>query len=82
MLDLLRGGTSPGDVAVVFRDPTRYSSLVEQVFGAYGVPYSLDRALPFAHTGLGRGLLALIRCAARRGHAPTTCSPTCALPAC
>ena len=48
-----------------FRDPTRYSSLVEQVFGAYGVPYSLDRSLPFAHTGLGRGLLALIRCARR-----------------
>ena len=69
VLDLLRGGTSPGDVAVVFRDPTRYSSLVEQVFGAYGVPYSLDRALPFAHTGLGRGLLALIRCGAPAGTA-------------
>ncbi len=69
VLDLLRGGTAPGDVAVVFRDPTRYSSLVEQLFGAYGVPYSLDRALPFAHTGLGRGLLALIRCAQPSGSA-------------
>ena len=69
VLDLLRGGTPPGDVAVVFRDPPRYSSLVEQVFGAYGVPYSLDRALPFPHTGLGRGLLALIRCAGPRGSA-------------
>ena len=49
--------------------PTRYSSLVEQVFGAYGVPYSLDRSLPFAHTGLGRGLLALIRCGAPAGTA-------------
>ena len=53
---------------------------MEQVFGAYGVPYSLDRALPFAHTGLGRGLLALIRCAAAGGHAPTTSSPTCGPP--
>ena len=69
VLDLLRGGTPPGDVAVVFHDPTRYASLVEQVFGAYGVPYSLDRALPFAHTGLGRGLLALIRCAHANGTA-------------
>ena len=54
-------GVEPGDVAVVFRDPVRYSSLLEQVFGAYGIPYSIDRTLPFGHTGLGRGLLALIR---------------------
>ncbi len=69
VLDLLREGTSPGDVAVVFRDPGRYYTLVEQVFGAYGVPYSIDRSLPLAHTGVGRGLLALIRCAAGDGTA-------------
>ncbi len=34
VLELLRGGTAPGDVAVVFRDPAAYSTLVEQVFGA------------------------------------------------
>ena len=61
LLELLRSGVEPGDVAVVFRDPGRYSSLLEQVFGAYGIPYSIDRKLPFGHTGLGRGLLALIR---------------------
>ncbi|HYI37655.1 MAG TPA: PD-(D/E)XK nuclease family protein [Thermoleophilaceae bacterium] len=66
---LLRGGTPPGDVAVVFRDPPRYASLVEQVFGAYGIPYSMDRAVPFAHTGVGRGLLALLRCALLEGSA-------------
>ena len=38
--------------------PGRYSSLLEQVFGAYGIPYSIDRTVPFGHTGLGRGLLA------------------------
>ena len=69
VLELLRGGTAPGDVAVVFRDPAAYSTLVEQVFGAYGVPYSLDRSVPFAHTGLGRGVLALIRCAGGSGGA-------------
>ncbi|MBN1528498.1 MAG: exodeoxyribonuclease V subunit gamma [Thermoleophilaceae bacterium] len=69
VLELLRGGTAPGDVAVVFRSPASCSSLVEQVFGAYGVPYSLDRSVPFAHTGLGRGVLALIRCAAGSGGA-------------
>ena len=69
VLQLLREGVTPGDVAVVFRDPTTYSSLLEQVFGAYGIPYSIDRTLPFGHTGLGRGLLALIRAAGAAGTA-------------
>src|SRR5919112_2026068 len=68
-LELLRDGVVPGDVAVVFRDPGRYSSLLEQVFGAYGIPYSIDRRLPFGHTGLGRGLLALIRASGPAGTA-------------
>jgi ATP-dependent helicase/DNAse subunit B len=63
VLRLLRSGTPAGDVAVVFRDPGRYASLVEQVFGAYGIPYSIARSLPLGHTALGRGLLALLRCA-------------------
>ena len=63
VLGLLREGTAPGDVAVVFRDPARYGSLVEQVFGAYGIPFSIDRHARLGHTGLGRGLLALLRCA-------------------
>jgi ATP-dependent helicase/DNAse subunit B len=69
LLQLLRAGVTPGDVAVVFRDPSRYSSLLEQVFGAYGIPYSIDRTLPFGHTGLGRGLLALIRASGPGGTA-------------
>ncbi|HLM09539.1 MAG TPA: PD-(D/E)XK nuclease family protein, partial [Thermoleophilaceae bacterium] len=69
VLELLTAGVTPGDVAVVFRDPRRYSSLVEQVFGAYAIPYSIDRRVPFAHTGIGRGLLALMRCAAPGGSA-------------
>jgi len=69
VLELLRDGVAPGDVAVVFRDPARYSSLLEQVFGAYGIPYSVDRRLPFGHTGLGRGLLALIRACGPAGTA-------------
>jgi ATP-dependent helicase/DNAse subunit B len=75
ILELLRPGggpgtaVEPGDVAVVFRDPAHYSSLLEQVFGAYGIPYSIDRKLPFGHTGVGRGLLALIRSATPAGTA-------------
>jgi ATP-dependent helicase/DNAse subunit B len=68
-LKLLRAGTSPGDIAIVFRDPKRYASLVEQVLTSYGVPFTIDRYVPFGHTALGRGLLALIRCATGSGTA-------------
>ncbi|MGH2803035.1 MAG: PD-(D/E)XK nuclease family protein, partial [Thermoleophilaceae bacterium] len=63
VLELLRAGVEPGDVAVVLRRPDEYASLLEQVFGAYGIPFSIDRSLPLGHTGLGRGLLALVRSA-------------------
>ena len=64
VLDLLRGGMEPGDIAVVVRRPDDYASLLEQVFGAYDIPFSIDRSVRLGHTGLGRGLLALVRCAA------------------
>jgi ATP-dependent helicase/DNAse subunit B len=63
VLDLLRGGTEPGDIAVVLRRPDEYATLLEQVFGAYEIPYSIDRSVALGHTALGRGLLALVRCA-------------------
>ncbi len=63
LLDLLRDGVEPGDIAVVLRRPDDYSSLLEQVFGAYDIPFSIDRSVPLGHTGLGRGLLALVQCA-------------------
>jgi ATP-dependent helicase/DNAse subunit B len=63
LLELLRAGTEPGAIAVVLRRPDRYASLLDQVFGAYGIPFSIDRSVRLAHTGLGRGLLALVRCA-------------------
>src|SRR3954468_488103 len=69
VLALLRDGTAAGEVAVVYRDPGRYASVVEQVFDAYGIPYSLDRWVPLGHTALGRGLLALLRCATSEGGA-------------
>lgn len=69
VLWLLRDGTKPGDVAVVFRDPGRYAPLVQHVFGTYGIPHSVDRRVPLAHTALGRGLLALLRCASGNGGA-------------
>ena len=67
VLRLLREGTPPGEVAVVLREPADYASTVEQIFGAYGIPYSIDRSVTLAHTSLGRGLLALLRCACLDG---------------
>jgi ATP-dependent helicase/DNAse subunit B len=69
VLSLLRDGTPAGEIAVVLRRPADYSSLVEQVFGAYGIPFSLQRSVPLAHTGLGHGVLALLRCALGQGTA-------------
>jgi ATP-dependent helicase/DNAse subunit B len=69
VLALLRGGTPAGEIAVVLRSPAAYASLIEQVFGAYGIPYSLERWVPLGHTGLGQGVLALLRCALGQGSA-------------
>jgi ATP-dependent helicase/DNAse subunit B len=69
ILALLRAGMAPGDVALVMRRPADYGSLVEQVFTAYGIPFALERAVPFVHTGLGRGVLALLACASGEGTA-------------
>ena len=69
VLRLLRSGTAAGEVAVVLRSPAAYASLIEQVFGAYGIPFSLERWVPLAHTGLGQGVLALLRCSLGQGSA-------------
>jgi ATP-dependent helicase/DNAse subunit B len=69
VLRLLRAGAAPGQIAVVLRETAPYASLVDQVFRAYGVPFSLERSVPLAQTGLGGGALALLRCAISDGSA-------------
>lgn len=63
VLQRLNDGVPAEQVAVVVRSPERSAPLVAEVFGAYGIPCALERRLAFAHTPLGRGLLALVRCA-------------------
>ncbi len=60
---LLRAGVPPGEVAVVVRRPELMAPLIERVFSAYGIPFALERTVPAGHTALGRGVLALLRCA-------------------
>jgi ATP-dependent helicase/DNAse subunit B len=56
-------GYAPEDIAIVWRDVQGAAALTEQVLGAYGIPYALGRRVPLGHTALGRGLIALARCA-------------------
>jgi ATP-dependent helicase/DNAse subunit B len=69
LLRLQHEGVPAEQIAVVLRTPERGAALLEQVLGAYGVPYALQRRVPFAHTALGRGVLALARCALHAGEA-------------
>ena len=49
--------------------PAAHAALLERVFSAYGIPFSLQRRVPAGHTALGRGVLALLRCALLDGDA-------------
>jgi hypothetical protein len=57
------GVLTPEDIAIVWREPQDAAALTEQVLAAYGIPYALTRRVPLGHTALGRGLIALARCA-------------------
>jgi ATP-dependent helicase/nuclease subunit B len=62
-------GLAPEDVAVVVREPSEHAALLGQVFGELGVPFALERTVAAGHTALGRGLVALLRCAVAGGSA-------------
>jgi ATP-dependent helicase/DNAse subunit B len=70
-LKLIEGGTPPERIAVVFRSPGTYGSLVAQVFGAYGVPVAQEWTAPLGHLGLGRAVLGLARAALDPAAEPT-----------
>lgn len=62
-------GVAPEEIAVVARNPAAIAPLVAEVFESFGVPIALERRVAFGHTALGRGLLALMRCALLDGSA-------------
>jgi ATP-dependent helicase/DNAse subunit B len=64
---LLSGGMRPEEIAVVMRTSSDQARLVEEVFAAQGVPIARECYEPLGHTALGRGLLALLRCALLEG---------------
>ena len=75
VLELLRDGMAPEDIAVLVRGAD--ADLFAQVFEAYGIPVARDRRAPFAHTRLGTGVLAFAR-AALGGSGAATSSRGCA----
>jgi ATP-dependent helicase/DNAse subunit B len=62
-------GFAPEDIAVVLREPRDQAALITQVFGELEVPFALDRWISVGHTALGRGVVALLRCALADGSA-------------
>lgn len=62
-------GYAPEEIAVVVRSPAAVAPLIAQVFAELEVPVALDRRVAFGHTPLGRGLVALLRCALLDGTA-------------
>jgi ATP-dependent helicase/DNAse subunit B len=63
ILSLLLEGVAAEEIAVVYRALDGVAPLVAHVLGRYGVRASFARRIPFGHTALGRGVLALARCA-------------------
>ncbi|HUB75639.1 MAG TPA: hypothetical protein VL977_01220, partial [Solirubrobacteraceae bacterium] len=63
VLDLLRQGVRPEEIAVVYRSPEKSAALVEHVFARYGIAVAVSRRTAVARIALGRALLALLRCA-------------------
>lgn len=63
VLRLLEAGVPAGEIAVVYRSLRHAGALVERVFGEFGIPTALERDVPLSHTPLGRGVLALAKCA-------------------
>jgi ATP-dependent helicase/DNAse subunit B len=63
VLELMRSGVPGEEIAVVHRSLAAAGPAVERVFEQYGIEVAVQRRVPFGHTALGRGLLALARCA-------------------
>jgi ATP-dependent helicase/DNAse subunit B len=67
ILGLLKRGVAPGEIAVAHRSPETIAELLGEVFRSYGIPFALERRLPFAHTAIGRALLGLLEAAFEDG---------------
>ena len=56
-------GYAPEEIAVVHRGLDAAAPLIDLVFRTYDIPTAVRRTIKVGHTALGRGLVAMIRCA-------------------
>ena len=66
---LLDGGMRPEEIAVVHRTPSAVAELLGEVLAARGIPYALERRVPFANTAIGGALLGALRSTTDAGEA-------------
>ena len=56
-------GVAPEEIAVVHRGLDAAAPLIDLVFRTYDIPAAVRRTIKVGHTALGRGLVAMVRCA-------------------
>ena len=61
MLELIRGGTRPEQIALVAPSLDGWRAPLETVLGALGVPYAVESRVRLAATPLGHALLHFLR---------------------
>ncbi len=61
VLDLVRDGTAPEDIAIVCPSLERSRASIETAFGSLDVPFAIEGRLRLAGTAFGQALLSLLR---------------------
>jgi hypothetical protein len=61
ILDLLREGLPPEEIALVCPSLERWRAPLETALGTLGIPYALEGRIPLRQTSFGQALLALLR---------------------
>ena len=67
ILDLVRDGTAPGEIAVVCPSLEPLRASIETAFGALGVPFAIEARARLGATSFGQALLSLLRFAWSNG---------------
>jgi ATP-dependent helicase/DNAse subunit B len=65
---LIAAGISAGDIAIVTRTSAP-GELLAETLAAFGVPHARNRRGPLSSSSVGRGILAMLRCAGGAGDA-------------
>ncbi len=67
LLELIRAGTAPEEIAVVCPSTERFRAPLETAFGSLGIPYAVEGRIRLDQTAFGGALLAVLRFAWQGG---------------